>query len=69
MHRAHADYRPTERLIHIELSEAEVHGLLHDLNPKTLRGYEHALQLLEVLSAARYDFNRGTPAPRSRSSA
>lgn len=66
MRRAAADYRTGQRHIHIELTEAEIHGLLHDLNPKTLRGCEHALRLLELLSAARYDFNRGTPPPRSR---
>lgn len=58
MHRATADHRTAHRHIHIELSETEIHGLLNDLNPKTLRGYEYALRLLELLSEARYDLNR-----------
>jgi hypothetical protein len=58
MRRATADHRTGHRHIHIELTEAEIHGLLADLDPKTLQGYEYALELLEVLGAARYDFDR-----------
>jgi hypothetical protein len=61
MHRATADHRTGHRHIHIELSEAEIHGLIDDLNPKTLQGYEYALELLRLLSEARYDLNRTRP--------
>jgi hypothetical protein len=64
MHRANADHRPGRRHIHIELSEAEIHGLIADLNPKTLQGYEYALELLRLLSEARYDLNRTRPRRR-----
>lgn len=64
MHRSYADHRPGHRYVQIELTEDEVHGLIADLNPKTLTGHHYAQQLIELLSAARYDFNRGAPPPR-----
>jgi hypothetical protein len=69
MNRAYADHRPGQRLIHIEVDETEIYGLLHDLNPTTLDAYGFALQLIEVLREARDDFQRGTALRRRSSTA